>query len=151
MKRSGTVKTRTEFILKTREHLKSMRAALKHEAASEVQAGSSRSTDGSMDSGDLASEELEQHMTVMLSERGRERINKIDDALRRIDDASYGVCDTCGLAITGERLKAVPFTKLCRDCQQDQEREEKTRYDVTNIEGRRLREFTSDPAEDEIK
>ena len=142
--------TRTAFTLKRREHLMSMRAALRREAASIDQAGPSSSTDGAMDSGDLASKELEQHMTVILSERERDRINKIDDALKRLDDTNYGVCESCAQAIAKERLKAVPFTKRCRDCQEDQEREERTRYHTIGIEGRRLREFDAASEEDGV-
>ncbi|HYL57639.1 MAG TPA: TraR/DksA C4-type zinc finger protein, partial [Candidatus Acidoferrales bacterium] len=49
-----------------------------------------------------------------------------DDALERLDDGSYGVCESCGLEVAEERLSAMPFTRLCRDCQQDEEREAKS-------------------------
>jgi DnaK suppressor protein len=87
-----------------------------------------------MDSGDLASNELAQHMTMLLADRDRERIIEIDDALKRMDDLSYGMCEACGLEIAEQRLQAMPFTRHCRDCQQDHEREAKTRYRGNDIE-----------------
>jgi RNA polymerase-binding transcription factor DksA len=74
-----------------------------------------------------ACQEYEREISSMFSERDRLKIRLIDDALKRIGQAGYGVCETCGLEISEKRLEAMPFTQLCRDCQQDQEREAKTR------------------------
>lgn len=49
-------------------------------------------------------------------------IREIDFALRRIQDGSFGSCDECGDAIHPERLQAMPFAKLCLDCQEVRER-----------------------------
>jgi DnaK suppressor protein len=124
-----TPKSRRKFILKAREHLGSMKAALVHELASDIRAVRSGSSGGgSMDSADLASEELEQRMTVMLSERERNRIIEIDFALTRMDEANYGVCEACGLDIAEPRLTVMPLARHCCDCQRDREREAKTRH-----------------------
>lgn len=45
-----------------------------------------------------------------------EELRRIDAALGRIDDGSYGICAKCGDAISEERLKAVPTAALCRNC-----------------------------------
>jgi DnaK suppressor protein len=145
-----TPKNRREFIAKLRECLKNMRVALIRELASDVRALHSGSSDGSLDSADLASKELEQNMTVILSERERAQIVEIDHALGRMDQANYGVCEACGLEIAEPRLKAMSFTRHCRECQQDREREAKTRYRRDDIEQERSIEFGSKSAEDEI-
>lgn len=49
-------------------------------------------------------------------------IREIDFALRRIQDGSFGSCDECGDDIHPERLQAMPFAKLCLDCQEVRER-----------------------------
>jgi RNA polymerase-binding transcription factor DksA len=67
-----------------------------------------------------------------------------------MDEANYGLCEACGLEIAEQRLKAMPFTRHCRDCQQDREREAKTRYRRGDIEQEPI-EFGSNLAEDEIK
>jgi len=46
--------------------------------------------------------------------------------LARLADSSYGVCQSCGFEIAEERIEALPFTRVCRDCQQDREREAKS-------------------------
>lgn len=150
MSRPVTHKARTEFLAKAGEHLKSMRAALTDGGTSDIRADRSGSSAGSLDSGDLASKELEQHMMVILSAREQDRLIAIDHALKRMAEANYGLCEACGLEIAAQRLKAIPFTRHCRDCQEDIEREAKTRYQGTDIERRGLRGLPPDPAEDEI-
>ena len=63
----------------------------------------------------------------MLRIRDRERklIFKIQEALRRLDDGEYGVCEECGENIGIERLKARPVTTLCIECKSSQEMEER--------------------------
>jgi DnaK suppressor protein len=143
-----TPRSRKESIANASQHLKSMKAALIHELASGIRAGRSASSDDSLDSADLAYKEFEQHMTVIISKRERDRIIEIDHALERMDEANYGVCETCGLKITEQRLKVMPFTRYCRDCQHDHERAAKTRYHGDDIEQERLRESTPNSAED---
>lgn len=54
-------------------------------------------------------------LTALLA-AARERIADIDDALRRVDAATYGVCERCGQPITDERLAARPFARCCMAC-----------------------------------
>ncbi|HXW83671.1 MAG TPA: TraR/DksA family transcriptional regulator [Candidatus Binataceae bacterium] len=103
-----------------------MKAKLLSEMETELRAGRETSKDEGMDTYDLASEERDREINFILSDRERSKLKQIDDALARIDDQSYGICDSCGLEIAEERLVALPFTRLCRDCQQDQEREAKS-------------------------
>jgi len=51
-------------------------------------------------------------------EKMHRSINDIDEALKRIDEGSYGVCLTCGSLIAKERLLHSPFVKTCTECQQ---------------------------------
>ncbi len=74
---------------------------------------------------DLASSEYLQSFTFRL--RGREKVflDKIEKALRKIEDGSFGVCEDCGEEISIKRLEARPETTLCIRCKEDQERIEK--------------------------
>ncbi|MFF5078001.1 TraR/DksA family transcriptional regulator [Actinoplanes sp. NPDC000266] len=54
-------------------------------------------------------------LTALLA-AARERIAEVDDALRRVDDASYGVCERCGQPIGAERLAVRPFARFCIKC-----------------------------------
>ena len=51
--------------------------------------------------------------------------SEIDEALERLKQNTYGICEECELDIAEERLKALPFTRLCVTCQADQEKEAK--------------------------
>src|SRR5687767_14006168 len=74
---------------------------------------------------DLASSEYLQAFTFRL--RGREKVflDKIEKALRKIEEGSFGVCEECGEEISVKRLEARPETTLCIRCKEDQERHEK--------------------------
>jgi DnaK suppressor protein len=74
---------------------------------------------------DLASSEYLQSFTFRL--RGREKtfLKKIDHALAKIDEGTFGVCESCEEPITIKRLEARPETTLCIRCKEDQERMEK--------------------------
>src|SRR5512147_3340512 len=74
---------------------------------------------------DLASSEYLQSFTFRL--RGREKVflDKIEKALRKIEDGSFGVCEECGEEISIKRLEARPETTLCIRCKEDQEHHEK--------------------------
>jgi DnaK suppressor protein len=77
------------------------------------------------DLGDQASAETDR--SFMLRLRGREQrlLNKIEEAIERIDKGEFGVCDSCGEEITVQRLIARPVANLCIDCKEEQEEEEK--------------------------
>ncbi|MCA9628694.1 MAG: TraR/DksA family transcriptional regulator [Polyangiaceae bacterium] len=74
---------------------------------------------------DLASSEYLQSFTFRL--RGREKtfLEKIQKALERIEDGSFGDCEECGEPISEKRLEARPETTLCIRCKEDQERVER--------------------------
>ncbi len=117
---------RKKFLARVRESLLDTKAKLLNEIDSELKAEREGNKDEGMDAYDLASEERDREINFILSDRERVKLKQIDDALERIADASYGVCESCGLEIAEERLSAMPFTRLCRDCQQDMEREAKS-------------------------
>ena len=74
---------------------------------------------------DLASSEYLQSFTFRL--RGREKtfLKKIERALIKIDEGTFGICEECGEEISVKRLEARPETTLCIRCKEDQERVEK--------------------------
>ncbi|HLA76093.1 MAG TPA: TraR/DksA family transcriptional regulator [Vicinamibacteria bacterium] len=76
-----------------------------------------------------------QAVEVALMEMKSATLAKIDEAVRRLEDGSYGVCTECGTEISEARLKALPFAALCRPCQ-EREEESKIRND-----SRAIREF----------
>ena len=53
----------------------------------------------------------------------REQLILVKDALIRLDTGEFGICEECGRAVNLKRLEAVPWTRYCRDCQQEVESE----------------------------
>ena len=131
---------REQFLAKMHEYLTGTKTRLIREIATQLRTERDASRDDCMDSCDLASEENERELSTMLSERERLKVGQIDDALRRIASLKYGLCEMCGLEVTEERLNAMPFTRLCCDCQQEREHEAKTRrrYEEHDYEGYKL-------------
>jgi len=77
------------------------------------------------DPADRASVESEQFFALRLRDRERKLRKKILEALERIDNGTFGICEECGGEIGIERLKARPVTTLCIECKNRQEEEEK--------------------------
>lgn len=75
---------------------------------------------------DLASSEADQSMNLLLRDRERILVKKIDKALAKIEKGEYGICESCGEEIGIKRLEARPVTDLCIRCKEEQERLEKS-------------------------
>src|SRR5512138_1174843 len=77
------------------------------------------------DPNDRATQESDRNFELRIRDRERRLLNKIREALARIDDGTFGTCEVCGEDISEGRLKARPVTTLCIDCKMEQERQEK--------------------------
>ena len=75
---------------------------------------------------DLASSEYIQSFEFRLRGREKSLLSKLDLALKKIDDGTFGICEICEEPIGKKRLEARPETTLCIKCKEDQEREERT-------------------------
>ena len=74
---------------------------------------------------DLASSEYMQSFTFRLRGRERHFLQKIEKALKKLDEGEFGVCEDCEEPISIKRLEARPETELCIRCKEDQERTER--------------------------
>jgi len=74
---------------------------------------------------DRATQESDRSFELRIRDRERKLINKIQEALERIDQGEFGSCELCGEDISEGRLKARPVTTLCIDCKIEEERKEK--------------------------
>jgi RNA polymerase-binding transcription factor len=138
---------RKAFLKKARETLREMRAQLLRSVQNELHEGREQTKDEGMDTYDLASDARDREISVILTDRDRDKMQAIDDALARIDDGSYGVCESCESDIAEGRLEALPFTRLCVNCQAEREKEAKTmkRFE----EDRTYRRLATSDADDE--
>jgi DnaK suppressor protein len=73
------------------------------------------------DLADQASDAYDRELAFGLSEAERSRLREVDEALERIVKGKYGICDSCGKPISPNRLKALPFARLCVDCKSKEE------------------------------
>jgi len=76
-----------------------------------------------MDMADKAESSYTKEFLLSLSATERKQLQKIDEALGRIQKSNYGVCQMCGVKIGKKRLDAVPWASNCIDCQEKAEEE----------------------------
>lgn len=107
----------------------------------EIQGRVKEETDGVKDEGrdtyDLASDERDREINFILNAREREKLLAIDEALQRIKDKTYGICESCEGEIQLGRLKVLPFTRLCVRCQEETEKESKRQKTLEDERGYR--------------
>lgn len=84
-----------------------------------------RRLESARDVGDQALMDLERELGISLMEMRNRRRQSIDEALTRLREGTYGICAECGVEISEKRLQAVPFAKLCVECQSKEELLEK--------------------------
>jgi len=120
---------RKDFLKKSKDSLSEMKKQLLREIQDRLKEESEGMKDEGRDTYDLASDERDREINIILSDREREKLLAIDDALERIEDKTYGICDcgydNCEEEIGLGRLKVLPFTRLCVRCQEETERESK--------------------------
>ena len=110
---------------KFREMLEAKREEIIRRAQQTLDQDMALDTDDLPDEMDLASSEYLQSFTFRLRGREKSHLAKLDLALRKIDDGTFGICVECGDPIAKKRLEARPETQLCIRCKEDQERDEK--------------------------
>lgn len=70
---------------------------------------------------DFGTDNYEQEFTLGILEQDVETLRDINDALTRIQDGSYGLCEECEKPVARARLKALPYARLCVDCKTKEE------------------------------
>jgi DnaK suppressor protein len=71
---------------------------------------------------ETASATLDREIDYTLEENSEHVLAEIDSALARIEAGTYGICRTCGQAISEERLEAIPYATQCIECKRREER-----------------------------
>jgi DnaK suppressor protein len=117
---------RKAFLKKARETMQEMRAQLLRSVQADLAQGREANKDEGMDTYDLASDARDREINLILNDRDRDKLQAIDDALARIDEGTYGVCESCESDVAEGRLEALPFTRLCISCQAEREKEAKS-------------------------
>ena len=110
-----------------RKDLEKQRTTLLSEAGVIIGTGLNSNQENLADVGDQATAVADQNFLLRLKEREQKLLKKIDEALERIANGTFGICESCEGEIGFKRLKARPVTTLCIDCKTQQEQEEKVR------------------------
>src|SRR4029078_739731 len=74
-----------------------------------------------LDAVDVSEPDIEEDIEFALIQMKSETLNKINDALRRLEQGDYGNCFECGEEIAEKRLRALPFAVRCKDCEEARE------------------------------
>jgi DnaK suppressor protein len=95
------------------------RARMEHSETAEVEP----------DLTDQATIDYDRNFDMRIRDRERRLIFKIREALARIEEGTFGVCEACGEEISEKRLEARPVTTLCIDCKTEAEQRERQRFE----------------------
>ena len=106
--------------------LEDSKLALLDQAKKTLTEESSFDTDDLPDEIDQASSEYTQSMVFRLRDREKFLLQKIEKALARIEDGTFGICERCEEDISPKRLEARPVTTLCIRCKEEQEKKERS-------------------------
>ncbi len=117
--------------------LDEMKRGLMREMQDRVKGESEGVKDEGRDTYDLASDERDREINFILNDREREKLVAIDEALQRIKEKTYGICESCEGEIHLGRLKVLPFTRLCVKCQEENEKESKRQKTLDEERGYR--------------
>ena len=78
---------------------------------------------GGLDETEQAEADTQEHIEVALIQMKGETLQRVREALERLDAGEYGFCAECGEEIAEGRLRALPFAVRCRDCEEAQEQQ----------------------------
>jgi RNA polymerase-binding transcription factor len=130
-------KQRREFLKQAADTLQETKKQLLKELHGRVKEETEGVKDEGRDTYDLASDERDREINFILNDREREKLHAIDEALQRIKDKTYGICESCEGEIHLGRLKVLPFTRLCVKCQEETEKENKRQKTLEDERGYR--------------
>ncbi len=122
VKRTNSKKYTKKFLTQMTVMLKEMRGELFEDVTRSIKEESNHLRFDVGDFYDHASEDRQRELSLTLSNRERNKLHQIEDALKRIENGEYGFCEVTGEKIGEERLIAMPFTKLSVEAQEEIER-----------------------------
>lgn len=106
------------FLVQKREQI--VREA-QEEIAKYIKGENRQLVETALDDGDWSVIDLSEDISLRKLGTHRETLLKIDEALRKLSEGTYGTCEDCGDEISAERLRVLPFAIYCRDCQEARE------------------------------
>jgi DnaK suppressor protein len=83
--------------------------------------GANNPTHGVLDAAETSEADIQDDIEFALIQMKAETLNKIEEALRRLEENTFGYCFECGDEISERRLRALPFAVRCKDCEEARE------------------------------
>src|SRR6266567_678048 len=83
--------------------------------------GAGSTVQGVLDAAESSEADIQDEIEFALIQMKAETLNKIDEALRRLEEGTYGYCFECGEEVSERRLRALPFAVRCKDCEEARE------------------------------
>ncbi|MFC1668691.1 TraR/DksA family transcriptional regulator [Chlamydiota bacterium] len=124
--KSETLKKFRETLINAREKLVHDIDHLKNDNLKQSQKDFSGDLSGySLHLADMGSDDFERTTALGLVSQEQDIIYYIDEALRKIDEGTFGICEDCKKTIGLKRLEAVPYAQLCISCKSHEERKKK--------------------------
>jgi RNA polymerase-binding transcription factor len=90
------------------------------------------------DAGESSESDIQDDIEFALIQMKSETLNKINDALGRLENGTYGNCFECGEEIAEKRLRALPFAVRCKDCEEAKEVAERRERQLASRRGASL-------------
>ncbi|MEW6584337.1 MAG: TraR/DksA C4-type zinc finger protein [Nitrospirota bacterium] len=106
------------FLVRRREEI--LKEA-KKEISKYIKGETRQLVDTALDDGDWSVVDLSEDVSLRQLSTHHENLQRIDEALRKLDEGTYGICEDCGEEISEERLRILPFAIYCTDCQEKRE------------------------------
>ncbi|MCL5985934.1 MAG: TraR/DksA C4-type zinc finger protein [Actinobacteria bacterium] len=108
-----------ESLVKRKKELLSQYEKLQGDSLKITQTGVSGESPYSFHIADEGTDTFERERDFTMGDSLKVLISRIDKALEKIENGTYGICEICGKDIGYERLKAIPFVDLCIDCKRE--------------------------------
>ena len=115
---------RREMMSQVQERMRDVRA----EGASSV-------VQGVLDAAESSEADIQDEIEFALIQMKAETLSKIDEALRRLEEGTYGYCFECGEEVSERRLRALPFAVRCKDCEEAREVAQQRERQMANRRG----------------
>jgi len=125
------------------DELKGILEERRREIMSEVQGrmrdvraeGAGSTVQGVLDAAESSEADIQDEIEFALIQMKAETLNRIDEALRRLEEGTYGYCLECGEEVNEKRLRALPFAVRCKDCEEAKEIVEQRQRQLTARRG----------------
>ena len=126
---SGHIAAREQMKPGRYDELKAILEERRREIMSEVQGrmrdvraeGAGDASQGVLDAAESSELDIQDEIEFALIQMKAETLHKIEEALRRLEEGTYGYCFECGEEISEKRLRALPFAVRCKDCEEARE------------------------------